>query len=600
MTSTRGNGAISYSESQSYRPNTIVNFDGNYFLTNALGSDHELKFGYQYKKTPVESFTTYGGDVLANFASGVAVEARMMREGARRYEGTYHALHFQDVITIGRATIKIGLRYDHQTGENGPATLNANMVAPDLLPAVDVPGTPPVDPWQSLSPRLGFTYDLTNDGKTIFRANYSRFYDLLNLGPHVSLMNAGNPAYIQYPWKDANGDAFVQRDEIDDSRPLYAKNIDPDNPEAVTSPNERDPDTSAPTTDELIIGFEREVLPEFSLGVNAIYKRFGNKLWTDLLQSFSGSGTWRPSPTVPITPDSFVETSATFEGQEVVYYELKPGLRKVGELTTNRPGYHQTYWGLELVGRKRLSNRWMANVSFTFNDHREYWNGDEGIYDPTDIDKRNGGLVFFNGTNFVNARWLFKLDGMIQLPYGINLAGKLNGRQGYFWAQTYRTPNRAGGIGRIEVMLQDALGEKRLENLWYADLRVEKSFNIGKTRWSGMMDIFNLTNAATVLGRHQRQNLSNANQNLAYPLGTYPPVWCARLLLAFFVRDSRWFPMPPGIGSETSIGHLIHGRWDLEYLGASRSSDLVVGVLAVPMSGAPRDVYWIPRIRGPT
>ena len=154
----------------------------------------------------------------------------------------------------------------------------------------------------------------------------------------------------------------------------------------------------------------------------------------------------------------------------------------------------------------------MANVSFTFNDHREYWNGDEGIYNPTDIDKRNGGLVFFNGTNFVNARWLFKLDGMIQLSYGINLAGKLNGRQGYFWAQTYRTPNRAGGIGRIEVMLQDALGEKRLENLWYADLRVEKSFNIGKTRWSGMMDIFNLTNAATVLGRHQRQNLSNANQ----------------------------------------------------------------------------------------
>ena len=166
-------------------------------------------------------------------------------------------------------------------------------------------------------------------------------------------MNAGNPAYIQYPWKDANGDAFVQRDEIDDSRPLYAKNIDPDNPEAVTSPNERDPDTSAPTTDELIIGFEREVLPEFSLGVNAIYKRFGNKLWTDLLQSFSGSGTWRPSPTVPITPDSFVETSATFEGQEVVYFEANTGLRKVGELTTNRPGYHQTYWGLELVGQQK-------------------------------------------------------------------------------------------------------------------------------------------------------------------------------------------------------------------------------------------------------
>jgi hypothetical protein len=508
-----GQWGRSFSEYEIIRPNYIANFDGNYFLTNALGGDHELKFGYQYKKTPVESFTTYGGDVRAYFESGVAVEARMYREGERIYEGTYHSLHFQDIITMGRVTVKLGLRYDHQTGKNGPATLNANMVAPDLLPAVDVPGTPPVEPWQNVSPRLGLTYDITNDGKSIFRASYSRFYDLFNLAPHVSWMNAGNPAYIQYPWTDLNGDTFVQRDEIDDSRPLYSRDIDPNNPDSLTSPNARDPDTSAPTTDEFIIGFEREVVPEFSLGVNYIYKYFGNMLWADMMQGMSsGSGTWIPSPTVPVTTDSFVQTSANFEGQEMIYYELKPGLRKVGDLTMNRPGYHRRYWGLEFVGRKRLSNRWMMNVSFTFNDHREYWDGEEGIYDPTNIDKRNGGFVFFSGANFVNARWLFKLDGMVQLPYGINLAGKFNGRQGYFWTQTYRTANRAGGIGRTEVMLQDALGENRLPNLWYADLRLEKSFNVGRTRWSGMMDIFNLTNAATVLGKHRRQNLSNANQ----------------------------------------------------------------------------------------
>jgi hypothetical protein len=507
-----GQWGRSYLEGRAFRPNTIGNFDGNYFLTNAMGADHELKFGYQYKKTPVDSFTTFGGDVTAYFESGVAVEARMWRSGALSYVGTYHALHFQDVITMGRATIKIGIRYDHQTGKNNPSTLDANMVAPDLLPAVDVAGTPSVDPWQNLSPRLGLTYDITNNGKTIFRASYSRFYDLLILWPHVGRMNAGNSAYIQYPWTDLNGDAFVQRDEIDDSRVLFSNNIDPQNPDSATSPNARNPNTSAPVTDELIIGLEREVVPDFSFGVNAIYKRFGNMLWDDFFQSVPNSGTRRPSPTVPITTDSFVQTSATFEGQEVIYYELKSGLKRVGDLTTNRPGYHQRYWGLELVGKKRLSHRWMINVSFTFNDHREYWDGEEGIYDPTDVDKRKGGLVSFSGSTFVNSQWLFKLDGMVQLPYGINLAGKFNGRQGYFWAETYRTANRAGGIGRTEVILQDALGDKRLPNLWYADLRVEKSFRIGRTRWSGMMDIFNVTNAATVLGRHRRQNLSNANQ----------------------------------------------------------------------------------------
>ncbi len=180
-------------------------------------------------------------------------------------------------------------------------------------------------------------------------------------------------------------------------------------------------------------------------------------------------------------------------------------------MTANRPDYHQRYWGLEFVGHKRLSNRWMMNVSFTLNDHREYWDGEAGVYDPTDIDIRDGGLVSFGGSGFVNSKWLFKLDGMYQLPYGINLAGKFNGRQGYFWGQTYRTDSRSGNGGRTELLLEP-LGETRLPNLWYMDLRVEKSFNIKTTRWSAIMDVFNLTNSATILSRHRRQNLSNANE----------------------------------------------------------------------------------------
>ncbi len=506
-----GQYARSYLEYATSRPTYIGNFDGNYFLTNVMGGDHEFKFGYQYKKTPVDSFTTYGGDGWAIFDAGEPAEAWLYREAAFSYTGTYHALHLQDVITTGRATIKLGLRYDYQVGNNLESSITANMIAPDLLPAVQVPATEPINAWQNLSPRIGLTYDMSGNGKTILRASYARFYDLLNLGPHVSRMNAGLRAEIDYPWTDLNGDTFIQRNEIDDTDVLWASNVDPDNPGSVTSPNQRDPDTSAPTTDEIIIGLERELIPDFSMGVNYIYKRFGNMEWDDFVQGIPGSGTRRPSPTVPISTSSFVQTSANFEGQDLTYYEFAPGISRSGWLTTNRPGYHQRYWGLEFVGHKRLSNRWMMNASFTVNDHREYWNGEEGIYDPTDIDVRNGGLVSFGGSGFVNSKWLFKLDGMYQLPYGINIAGKFNGRQGYFWGKTYRTDSRSGNGGRTELLLEP-LGETRLPNLWYMDLRVEKSFNIKTTRWSAMMDVFNLTNSATILSRHRRQNLSNANQ----------------------------------------------------------------------------------------
>jgi hypothetical protein len=61
------------------------------------------------------------------------------------------------------------------------------------------------------------------------------------------------------------------------------------------------------------------------------------------------------------------------------------------------------------------------------------------------------------------------------------------------------------------VLLNPA-GVDRYEDFWIADLRLEKTFHIKGTRLSGMLDVFNLFNAATVLARERRQNRSNANR----------------------------------------------------------------------------------------
>ena len=88
---------------------------------------------------------------------------------------------------------------------------------------------------------------------------------------------------------------------------------------------------------------------------------------------------------------------------------------------------------------------------------------------------------------------------------------KLNGRQGFAFPETFRSPSRPGGLGRVEVLF-NPIGDTRLDNLWIADLRVEKAFSIGRIKLSGMMDIFNLANSNLVLGRERRQNLTTANR----------------------------------------------------------------------------------------
>ena len=82
-------------------------------------------------------------------------------------------------------------------------------------------------------------------------------------------------------------------------------------------------------------------MPDFSLGANYIYKRFGNMIFADYFHGAYGGSSRRLSPTLPPGLNSWVQTSETFEGQEVVYYELREGLSRVGDLTANWPDYHQ-------------------------------------------------------------------------------------------------------------------------------------------------------------------------------------------------------------------------------------------------------------------
>lgn len=519
------NGAYSksYLEYKTERPQYVANLDGNYFLGNSMGGDHEFKFGFQYKKATVNSFTNYGGDVWAIFDGGEASEAWFFREGLPSYQGNFLGLHIQDIYTRGNATLKLALRYDRSASKNLPSSNPANMAAPNRMPGISYEGDSGFT-WNRMSPRVGFTYDLSGDGKSVVKANYSLYYDILDMGLVTSFNNSTSVSEIDLPWTDVNGDGLVQEQEADWDTVYYTSNFDPNNPTSVVSPDIRDANLEPGRTDEIILGAEREIAPNVAIEGNYIYKRFTNQHWlewpysgntgTDGMSGLTYPGVDSSGQQLP--GNAWVPVTTNAEGQNLTYYELAEGYEKAGDFLTNRPDYNRSFNGVELAVHKRMSDGWMLNAAYSYNSATEGFGSDAAIADPTNIDLRSDGQVadYSGGSGkrrfFMNSKWVFRLDGMYRFPFGLSFAGSWNGRQGFPFMESIRTDNRAGALGRGEVMLAPP-GDSRLESLWVANFRVEYTFHLKRADIGILGDLFNLGNNATVLKREMRQNFSNAN-----------------------------------------------------------------------------------------
>jgi hypothetical protein len=80
--------------------------------------------------------------------------------------------------------------------------------------------------------------------------------------------------------------------------------------------------------------------------------------------------------------------------------------------------------------------------------------------------------------------------------------------------RTVVATNAGGGLADT-VILQEPFGERRLDNIFVADFRVERAFNFGSMRVIPGMDVFNLTNANTVLAYRRVMYTLNAGTGAA-------------------------------------------------------------------------------------
>jgi hypothetical protein len=482
-------------------------------------------------------------------------------------EGSFHISgFFQDVIAFGRFTLKLGLRYDRQqtyfTGQEARTIftedtdetyfenyyeiqqrhletgLDAAILA--IFPGIKIDPVNRKDtvPWADFSPRIGLTWDATGDGKTIAKLSAALYRGRMPSWPSYLWQNGGAGGYLRFWWND-DGDDVAEFDELywadysDPERTAYPAfsgttfvgdynreygymwgGYDMDDPSAQTDPwYNVDPNWSSPKTYEVIATVEREIYTDFAVAVDFTYRRY-NGFWVNrryfdstnarLLERSDFVATPNAIPDSITNPDTG-EPVALYESAGRHIYTWAAGVENTDwRYATNTPDdYYDTYIGFNLRATKRLSNKWMAMGSFTWQDQRNYWS-DTWPLNPTNQWATDGKLYVYQlggASGKMSMRtfshWLLKLQGLYQLPYDFNISATFNARQGhivdeYIDIQDNDAPNPAD---RQQDMLLRPRGENRLPTFWNLNLRLEKILRIGDFgKVYLMIDAFNVFN----------------------------------------------------------------------------------------------------------
>jgi hypothetical protein len=495
-----------------------------FFDTGKLS--HELKFGFGYKHTPAASLTVWPGDqLIGNEYFGLATVTRASNP---KYEMNYYDAYVGDTIAIGNLTVNVGLRFDYQQGRNLPSSVEANPVFPELLPAVRYAGDSgyPIT-WRLVRPRVGATYSVGRDRKTLVRASYAKFAN--QLGSEIFYTNAfPGPAYLYYDWTDSNGNHRVEPNEVDLDALEFWLNVNPDDPGSSASVNRIARDLKTPKTDEFIVGVERQIFSDLSASV-----AYTHRSARDPEFPFAPTAA---QPIVGVSRSDYqyignaTGTATGADGFTLAFDEPYYGLATcpdpcAGIEIKNRPNYSMLYDGVELQVIKRLSHGWSLRASFAYNDWRQSVRPG-AIINPNNL--RGGtnasgavvewaGKVFAGSGSFINSKWQFNVSGAVQLPMEITAAANFFGRQGFptvYFVRAITTDARGRDVIPLQIGQVEA---HRNPDVYQLDLHLEKLFRIGSAiTISPSLDCFNVANSHTVLQRIGFVGTYNASRDTPF------------------------------------------------------------------------------------
>jgi outer membrane receptor protein involved in Fe transport len=555
------NGAFPYVEGYQSSRNTIQ-ADVSHYAEGFLGT-HDIKFGVQYTKGRGNS----QGGYFQNYVNFLyPYRWTQSVQYMQSWYGDTGLLFYNNKDTINpsltvrtadslgvfaddqwtpndRLTINLGVRFDHMTTKYGVGKIYEFPATPDQIndpPPVlrDRASTGNIFDFKTWSPRIGVTYKLTGDGKTVARATFGRYYLPLNVeslrrfGPDMPLVSRTHQMYEVGPWDtvDTNGDGTIDTIETRDAaRRVYG--LTPLSEEQQTNDYSWTLNTAADLkdqyTDQFTVNLERELLPNFSVGATYIYKHAGDMFANIPINRATGQD-WQYER-IPFT------TSA---GQTVQLYSVlfqdyngdgevnSDDIAWISENGTSRvqnmPTYDgikpkRDYHGFQLTFHKRMSNRWQTLASVLYSSSsgmgRRSFRQDVNVespmfWDDTWMGSLNQTINNLEGPLPYTNKWEVKVSGSYTVPkIEVDLGARLRFHTGRaVWkldeyplhTQYGEAPGGVIDTGGGAIVAGDPTNPDYLPKLTLLDLHLEKAFSLGGPRKLHLVvDGFNVFNSYT-------------------------------------------------------------------------------------------------------
>jgi hypothetical protein len=444
---------------------TSVNVSLSHYADDFLGGSHDFKFGVQYLRAGREDAIIGYTDLFYLYEDDYGNDYLAVTDYTPfSYGGLAHnkAVFFDDTFRVNdRLTLKIGARYD------------MDRASVPELPWVDqfgqptgasVPEVSNLFSFNTFSPRLGFTYKLTEDGKTLLRGHWGKYSRGL-----VTMDFAGGPGNIgstdlaiytssgEYPV-----DCFYTETCDGDGRGTFVSGA---------ANNVIDPDISATYTSQYVLGFERALTPDVGLSLTYMHKRGNNHpAWTD-------DGTYE---TFQYTEP---ETGVTLDLSRLT---SDPEART---FSLGNPDFMDSRAHAFIVAmNKRMSGHWQATSSVQFlrstgklasQYTQNGWGRMDGGVAWRDFGKFPNNFVNLGGRTIGDRPVTFKTQLLVELPVGFMAGANYTYTIGPPWAREARVDS-GPGVGREWVNLEEKDGSRRAGNRSVLDFRFQKTFDLGE------------------------------------------------------------------------------------------------------------------------
>ena len=474
----------------------------SYFKDKFAGGSHNVKLGGEHMDEQGETlWNSYYKDNVVHFVNGslqgplsavTPVEVRLTNNSDSWSALATTSAFLTDTWTVNKLTLNLGVRFDRYRVYTPEQQLAAGRFVPTPLSfaAVDK-----IVGFNHLVPRVGGTYDLMGDGKTVLKANWGRFY----FNPGISLADAVNPntgsQYADHVWNDLNGDRIFQVGEAGTQIQKFGGVAN-----ASIDPNIRNS-----YTDEASFFVERAVITDLGVRAGFVYKK-DNDGWQQVNASRPFANFNVPTTVVDPGADGLYGSG---DDKSVAAFNLSDTTTPARNIARNVDGYEGTFKTVELSANKRHSNRWSMNASFSRTWTEQYGN----LY----FNNRFGTTVqnfslFGSFPSNPNEKtlneytdWNAKLSGSVDAGFGFRITPVLKVQSGAPYGRFFQTRTGELNYG-AQIILAEPIGTRRQDTVAIMDFRVEKQLRLAadRAKLGLFFDLFNAMNSNTAVNINWR------------------------------------------------------------------------------------------------